>query len=195
MSGEAEPCPRGLGEAESSPQGSGEVEPTLWGRARCGQPLVVWTRSVVALLSIRKHQRLMVISSTSLGTPVLHPRHRCSTFWFHGLAPSALRSAAAAVRLLPQPGVTAPTDRPLPVATRLVVRLVPCMRAEQLSKLPLLDLDLKLILIQNFQFPISLRRRSPAGVPRWQSRNSGIGRVKGFLLFIFEFFANFDSKF
>ena len=62
--------------------------------------------------------------------------------------------------------------------------LLRCMRAEQLSKLPLLDLDLKLILVPNFQFAISLRRRSPARAPRWQSRNSGIGRVKGFLLFI-----------
>jgi len=71
-----------------------------------------------------------------------------------------------------------------PAATLLAARLLPCMRVEQLSKLPLLDLDLKLILIPNFQFPISLRRRSLAGAPRWQSRNSGIGRVKGFLLFI-----------
>jgi len=85
---------------------------------------------------------------------------------FHGLAPSALRSAAAPARLLPQPGAAAPDARPLPAAMLLAARLLPCMRAEQLSKLPLLDLDLKLILIPNFQFPISLRRRSPAGAPR-----------------------------
>jgi len=71
---------------------SGEVEPALGGRARQSLPLDVgqggasprrsgeaepafghWARSVVAFLSVRKHQCLMVISSSSLGTLVFGP--------------------------------------------------------------------------------------------------------------------------
>ena len=58
--------PSGVGRGGASPQGSGEAESTF-GR---------WARSLVAFLSDRKHQRLMVISPTSLGIPVLGPRQR-----------------------------------------------------------------------------------------------------------------------
>ena len=53
-----------VGRGGTGPQGSGEAEPTF-GR---------WARSVAAFLSVRKHQRLMVISSFSLGIPVFGPR-------------------------------------------------------------------------------------------------------------------------
>jgi len=56
--------PSGVERGGASPQGSGEAEPTF-GR---------WARSVVAFLSVWKHQRLMVISSTSMGTPVFGSR-------------------------------------------------------------------------------------------------------------------------
>ena len=56
--------PSGLGRGRASPQGSDEAEPTF-GR---------WATSVVVFLSVRKHQCLMVISSSSLGTPVFGPQ-------------------------------------------------------------------------------------------------------------------------
>ena len=77
MLGEAEPAPRrrvrqsqpsDVGRGRACPQTSGEAEPTF-GR---------WARSIVAFLSVQKHQRLMVISSSSLGTLVFGPRHYAS---------------------------------------------------------------------------------------------------------------------
>ena len=74
-----------IGQGGASPQSLGEVEPALsrrarrslalGGRARWNKSSVVRARSVVVFLSDRKRQRLMVISFTSLGTPVLGPRH------------------------------------------------------------------------------------------------------------------------
>ena len=73
-SGEAKPTlgrrarrsqPSGVGRDGANPQRSGETELTL-GR---------WARGVVVFLSVRKHQRLMVISSSSVGTLVFDPQH------------------------------------------------------------------------------------------------------------------------
>ena len=88
----------------SLPQTSGEADPALghWARrslpsdvgqggaspgrrSRWSQPSVVWAKSVATFLSVWKHQRLMVISSTSLGTLVFGPRH-------HGYARALLES-------------------------------------------------------------------------------------------------------
>ena len=88
MSGEAEPAlggrarrslPSDVGRGGVCPQTLGEAEPALGGRARRSQPSRVeggganlwgsdeteltlgpWARGVVALLSVRKHQRLMI---------------------------------------------------------------------------------------------------------------------------------------
>ena len=65
-SGEVEPYPRTSGD------GQGGASPGC--RARRSQSSVVWARSVVAFLPVRNHQRLTVINSSSLGTPVLDPR-------------------------------------------------------------------------------------------------------------------------
>ena len=61
---------------ESNPWGSGEADLALRRRARQSPAFGRWARSVVVFLSVRKHQRLMVICSTSLGTPVFGPRHK-----------------------------------------------------------------------------------------------------------------------
>ena len=91
-SGEAEPAPRcrerwsqppDVGRGGAYPQMSGEAEPALRGRAMRSQPSAVWARSVVVFLSVWKHQRLMVINSTSLGTPVLGPRHSSTILQEH----------------------------------------------------------------------------------------------------------------
>ena len=73
-----------IGRGGANPHPSGEVELALsrrarqslalGGRARRNQASVVRARSIVAFLSDRKRQRSMIISSTSLGTPVLGPR-------------------------------------------------------------------------------------------------------------------------
>ena len=95
--------PQSSGEAESSPRGSGEADPALGRRVRQSPPLDVGRggvqpsgvrqggaspqgsgkaeptfgrlgKIVVAFLSVRKHQCLMVISSFYLGTSVFGPR-------------------------------------------------------------------------------------------------------------------------
>ena len=73
MSGEAEPSPWGLGEVESTLGHRARRSLALGGRARWNQSFVVQTRNAVAFSSDRKCQRSMVISSTSLGTPVIGP--------------------------------------------------------------------------------------------------------------------------
>ena len=100
--------PSAVGRGRAYPQMSGELEPAIrrrarrslalegWarqslalgcrarrslalgGRARRNQSSVVRARSVVAFLSDRKRHRSMVISSTSLGTMILGPRHSSS---------------------------------------------------------------------------------------------------------------------
>ena len=77
--------PLAVGRGRARPRMSGEAEPAIshqarWslalgGRARRNQSSVVRTRSVVAFSSDQKCQHSMVISSISLGTPVLGPRH------------------------------------------------------------------------------------------------------------------------
>ena len=66
--------PSDAGRGEASPRGSSKVEPALGGWARRSQSSVVRARSVVAFLSDRKRQRLIVISSNSLGTSILGPK-------------------------------------------------------------------------------------------------------------------------
>lgn len=63
--------------------------------------------------------------------------------WLCVLAPSTLLSAVT--RLVPWPGAYCRPD----------VLLCSCRRAKELSKIPLLGLNLKLILILNFQYPSS----------------------------------------
>ena len=72
-----------VGRGGACPQTSGEAEPALGRRARRSLalgvqawrslPSVLQARSVAMFLPVREHQRLMVISSTSSGTPVLGP--------------------------------------------------------------------------------------------------------------------------
>jgi len=91
---EAEPSPRGSVEAEPTPRGQARRSLYLvgWarrsldfcrrvrgslalgGRARRNRSSVVWARRNRSSV-VRKNQRPMVTSTTSLGTPVLGPQH------------------------------------------------------------------------------------------------------------------------
>ena len=66
--------PRTMGEMEPALGGRVRRSLALEGRARRNQSSVVQTRNAVAFSSDRKCQRSMVISSTSLGTPILSLR-------------------------------------------------------------------------------------------------------------------------
>ena len=108
-----------VGQGGASPRSSGEAEPALGrqarrslalgGRARRNQSSVVRTRNAVAFSSDWKCQRSMVISSTSLGTPVLGPRqhrrravkpprHGATKSWVHGGTEASVRRKPEARR-------------------------------------------------------------------------------------------------
>ena len=77
--GQGRACPQPLGEAEPALRHRARQSLAHGGRARWNQSSIIRTRNAVAFLSDRKCQRSIVISSTSLGTPVLGPRqYLCS---------------------------------------------------------------------------------------------------------------------
>ena len=89
--------PSDVGRGGAGPRGSGEAETALGGRARRNQSSVVRTRNTVAFSSDRKCQRSMVISSTSLGIPVLGPRQVSSVFIIYSVrVPRPLVTVSAA---------------------------------------------------------------------------------------------------